>query len=92
MKFAKLFEFDDIGQVLVKMDTGEDGPEVQIYFETGIEGVDLCSQSFGFDDSTEGWEKRGEVFDQIDEAMAAKIAGDARAELAQQFSGLGDTK
>ena len=31
-KFAKLYETEDIGQILVMLDQGDDGPEVKIYF------------------------------------------------------------
>ncbi|MGU2655609.1 hypothetical protein [Pseudomonas aeruginosa] len=32
-QFAKLFEFEDLGQVLVMLDRGDDGPEVRLYFK-----------------------------------------------------------
>ncbi|HEP9000241.1 TPA: hypothetical protein VDU89_006973, partial [Pseudomonas aeruginosa] len=39
--FAKLFEFEDLGQVLVMLDRGDDGPEVRLYFKP--DGLGVCS-------------------------------------------------
>lgn len=39
--FAKLFEFEDLGQVLVMLDRGDDGPEVRLYFKPN--GLGVCS-------------------------------------------------
>ncbi|MGK8912292.1 hypothetical protein ACRS9D_31270 [Pseudomonas aeruginosa] len=40
-QFAKLFEFEDLGQVLVMLDRGDDGPEVRLYFKP--DGLGVCS-------------------------------------------------
>ncbi|RQC61849.1 hypothetical protein [Pseudomonas aeruginosa] len=40
-QFAKLFEFEDLGQVLVMLDRGDDGPEVRLYFKS--DGLGVCS-------------------------------------------------
>ncbi|EKF8202512.1 hypothetical protein PBR95_000485 [Pseudomonas aeruginosa] len=40
-QFAKLFEFEDLGQVLVMLDRGDDGPEVRLYFKP--KGLGVCS-------------------------------------------------
>ncbi|WP_426427357.1 hypothetical protein [Pseudomonas palmensis] len=45
-QFAKLFEFTDIGQVLVKLDDGDDGPEVRTYFVP--DGLGVCSIAMTF--------------------------------------------
>lgn len=73
-KFAKLFEFDDIGQVLVKRDTDENGdPEVRLYFEP--KGFGVCSTAFGFEADENGDEATKAVlaFDLVDEVRAEKI-------------------
>lgn len=48
-RFAKLFEFDDIGQVLVMNDTGDEGPEVRFYFQPA--GLGVCSVAINFNGS-----------------------------------------
>ncbi len=40
-QFAKLFEFEGLGQVLVMLDRGDDGPEVRLYFKP--DGLGVCS-------------------------------------------------
>lgn len=45
-RFAKLFHFEDIGQVLVKRDSNDDGPEVRFYFQP--EGLGICSVALNF--------------------------------------------
>jgi len=72
--FAKLFHFDDIGQVLVKRDTDENGdPEVRLYFEP--EGFGVCSTAFGFEtDETEDESAKAErAFNMVDQERAEKI-------------------
>lgn len=72
--FAKLFQFEDMGQVLVKRDTDENGdPEVRLYFEP--EGFGVCSTAFRFEaDETEDESAKAEkAFDMIDQERAEKI-------------------
>lgn len=73
-KFAKLFEFDDIGMVLVKRDTDENGdPEVRLYFEP--KGFGVCSTAFGFeeDEHEDAAAKAEKAFELIDQERAEKI-------------------
>ena len=51
-KFAKLFEFEDLGQVLVKLDDGDDGPEVRTYFVPDGFGVCSIAMTFKSDEHT----------------------------------------
>ena len=72
--FAKLFHFDEIGQVLVKRDTDENGdPEVRLYFEP--EGFGICSTAFGFeaDETEDESAKAKRAFDMVDQERAEKI-------------------
>lgn len=76
--FAKLFRFDDIGQVLVTLDEAEgddvSGPEIKISFIPkgfGVSAVKLAN--FGTD-KDEAWNKAEKAFDTIDEAFAYKTA------------------
>ena len=65
--FAKLYD-TEVGQILAKIDTGEDGlPEVRIFFEP--EGLGVCSLAITFNEDTEDgqWEKLDEVFEGLSE-------------------------
>lgn len=51
--FAKLFESEKYGQILVKKDTNDDGdPELRFYFSTPHTGV--CSVAMVFPDTEDG--------------------------------------
>lgn len=75
MSFAKLFE-TDLGQVLVKKDTNEDGnPEVRFYFEPPELGV--CSVSMSAEsDSDSAWDEVDAVFDKVDHTAAVAAVSD----------------
>ena len=66
--FAKLYE-TEIGQILVKQDTGEESqPEVRFFFEPKHLGV--CSAALHFEDDDNGWDKAGKIFEKVDEEQA----------------------
>lgn len=73
MDFAKLFRFDDVGQVLIKLDDGEDGPEVRVYFRP--KGLGVCSTAFTFkpDEHEDENDKADKAFEMIDENKARTI-------------------
>lgn len=74
-KFAKLFEFDDIGQVLVKLDSGEDGPEVRFYFHP--EGFGVCSMAVNFKgDEDAQWDAAEAAFELVDAAKAESMVAE----------------
>ena len=56
-QFAKLFEFEDLGQVLVKLDDGDDGPEVRTYFVPDGFGVCSIAMTFKPDYQDDKWAK-----------------------------------
>ena len=70
--FAKLFESDRFGQILVVMDRGDDGPQVTFSVEPTNLGV--CSMAPGFDDTDEGWDRAEKLLTECDQAMAEKMA------------------
>lgn len=72
-KFAKLFEFDDIGQVLVKRDEGDGGPEVSLFFMP--KGFGVCENKLNFSDDAERTadQKADHAFESIDRDRAEKI-------------------
>lgn len=62
--FAKLFDSPRFGQLLIKMDAGEDGaPEVRFYYMPTSLGV--CSCALGFNDTDAGWELSTQLFERI---------------------------
>lgn len=71
--FAKLFQFEEIGQVLVKLDDGDEGPEVRIYFQP--ENLGVCSTAFNFEEDQKGteWEKAEKAFEMVDEKTALSV-------------------
>ncbi len=85
MAFAKLFDIDTIGQVLVKIDASDEGtPEVRVYVEPPDLGV--CSFALGWKDNDDGWDKAQACFDAFDEAKAAEMAGKVLDSINSNFS------
>lgn len=74
--FAKLYDFDDIGQVLVKVDDGEENAEVRIYFKP--KGLGVCSVAMNFkpDGREDDWDKAQKAFAMIDERRAYDLVTD----------------
>lgn len=78
MSFAKLFGTDD-QQVLVMIDSGDNGPEVQYHFQPKDLGV--CKIAVNFPDTDEGWDKAERAFEATTEEAARKIVGKALASI-----------
>ena len=72
MSFAKLFETEEVGQILVKIDIGEEGkPEVRYFFEP--ENLGVCSMALSFkDDSDESWGDAEKAFNKSTEEVSIK--------------------
>ena len=75
--FAKLFRNEEVGQVLVMLDTGDEGPEVQFHLKP--KGLGVCVIKLGFPDTDGGWECAEEAFASVDQEKAFTIARDALA-------------
>jgi hypothetical protein len=74
-KFAKLFDTEDLGQILVKIDSGEnDGAEVRYFFTPPNMGV--CSIAIGFKDNLSGWDSADKAFEKVDENSAREMIQD----------------
>lgn len=68
-QFCKLYEHPEIGQILVKMDSDDDGdPEIRFYFTP--DGLGVCSCALGFPDTDLGYELQERAFEKIDEESA----------------------
>lgn len=75
-KFAKLYEYEDIGQVLVMLDTNDDGdPSLNVYFNP--EDMGVCCLAASFEDSEKGWEAAEHRFETYTSDMAHEIAKNA---------------
>ena len=74
--FAKLYETEEFGQILVKLDE-EEGVEIRFFFTT--EGLGVCSLAHNFKDSEEAdaWDKADYNFNKIDEARAIEVVSAA---------------
>lgn len=60
-KFAKLFESDELGQILVKKEENEEGePIVTFYIDPDVDAFGICNTSMGFNDTDSGWDARGD--------------------------------
>lgn len=67
--FAKLYWAEDVGQVLVLLDSNaSDGPEIRYTFRP--QGLGLCNYSIGFNDTAAGHELAEQVFARVDEHLA----------------------
>jgi len=88
--FAKLFEAE-IGQVLVKIDYGDEGPEVRFFFKPDGHGVSSVAIT-GFKDDEEGWESAEKYFETIDEDRAITIAREAIESIAGLLNKYGESQ
>ncbi len=70
MSFAKLYNDTKAGQILIVIESGDNGPEVKISFQP--EGLGVCSTSLEFTDgdSDEAWEKADAAFDLFSKEQA----------------------
>lgn len=81
--FAKLYGPDD-HQVLVKLDEGDEGPEVRFYFKPA--GLGICSSALIFKDNTDdAWDKAEATFANIDEQKAMAVVEGIKESLADYF-------
>lgn len=53
-QFAKLFETEEYGQILVKLDASPDEHEPEVRFFVNPPGLGVCSFAAGYPDSDKG--------------------------------------
>lgn len=70
-KFAKLFETEEYGQIVVIKCDGEDG-EPSIEFKAKPNSMGVCTTRISFKDTDAGWDAQDKAFEAIteDEAKA----------------------
>lgn len=61
--FCKIFNHEEIGQILVMHDSGEDGPEIGISFVP--EGLGVCRVALKFSNTDKGWDNSEKAFESI---------------------------
>ena len=78
--FAKLYD-TDVGQILVKLDEGEDGAEVRIYFKP--KGLGVCSVSLSWAEDTEDeqWANADAAFEKLTEEKCFTLVSETMATL-----------
>ena len=62
-QFAKIFEQSDIGQMLVMIDAGDEGPEIQ--FDFVLDGLGVCKIALKFSDTDSGWDEAEIAFKEM---------------------------
>lgn len=73
MKFAKLYETYEYGQILVMLTTNEeDKPTVLFHIQP--EGFGVCSIGPTFKDTDAGWDNAEMTFDMVTEEIAKEFA------------------
>jgi hypothetical protein len=86
MAFAKLYEKEDLGQLLIKLDSGDEGPEVRFFFEPKGLGVCTVALSWAKLEEDKAWDKAEEVFDKMaDEEAAWRIVEKPMKEMGSLF-------
>jgi hypothetical protein len=71
--FAKIFESETLGQLLVKIDGNDHGaPEIRVFFVP--EGLGVCSVALAFTDNDEGWDSADKAFDEVELEKAEEMA------------------
>lgn len=66
--FAKLYRAEDIGQVLVMLDSGDEGPEIGFHFKPA--GLGVCAVKLGFPDTEDGWKLAEQALEKVTEEFA----------------------
>lgn len=65
-RFARIEEFNGLGQVLVKFDSQDDGsPEIRFYVNAADYGLGVCSVAIGFKDTESGWDSAERAFENL---------------------------
>jgi hypothetical protein len=82
MAFAKLWGEND-KQILLKIDSGDEGPELRVFFEPP--GLGVCSCAINFEDSDEGWSAAEKAFGDFTEEAARKIAEEISAKYGERL-------
>ena len=72
-KFAKLYEYDSIGQVLATLSRGDDGPQIIVRI-ADINGIAPEITMSGYGDNDHGWNLAEEKLESVTEGEMLEIA------------------
>ena len=82
MAFAKLYETEKYGQILVmKNHAGEDGPEVAFHFEPEHQDLGVCAVRIGFPETDQGHDGCDKLFEEINQERAEGAVYSATKEI-----------
>lgn len=84
-QFAKVFDTEKYGQILVMKDRNSEG-NFSINVHICIDGGNM-NIAIGFDDTDEGYESRERLFEKVDIDFAEKIVGGEMWEMAKMAYG-----
>ena len=79
MSFAKLFETEELGQIVViQQINDEDKPEVRIWFDASpLAGI--CNTAFSYKNNEEGWKRCDRLFnDYLTKEKCCDLVKEAR--------------
>lgn len=63
MDWCKIVDHEEYGQILAVRKSSDEGePAISVSINPGIEGIDLYSTAFCYEDSDEGYQKRDDVW------------------------------
>lgn len=81
--FAKLYE-TKLGQILVKVDDGDEGPEVRVYFTP--EDLGVCHIAFTWSDGDEKtkWKKADKTFNNMTQEKAISAVSEVLGKMGIQ--------
>ena len=83
-QFAKLYE-TEVGQILVKQDEGEEGPEVRLYFTPKNLGVCSIGLTWKEHEIDAQYEKSDAAFKAMTRETAINLVSDAINTLAKAY-------
>lgn len=73
--FAKIFETEELGQILVKKGHSDLGcPELQFFWQPP--GFGVCMFAIEFFDNDSGWNAMDQEFEKIDPELAMKLCSE----------------
>lgn len=73
-KFAKLYETEKFGQILVKIDHAPDGNEPEVRFHIMPPNLGVCSFALSWLDNDPSWDKAEKYFEEVNENKAIEMA------------------
>lgn len=76
-QFCKIVNHDEFGQILATRETNDESdPVIKVTVCPNVEGIDLMSTAFTYDDSDEGYKKRDEIWQEYlkDDSLMIEVA------------------